>query len=413
MADDQQLLYPLPDRATFLQLCEKELEELAVRHEFAPSPSLDKAGLQTFLKDCLDLEEYWQELKDEARCKQEAEKRQQDFEREEAQRQERAEKRQQDIDSQERLAKEYWVKRELEAKETAKAQEHALRIEQAKYMEKLAGEFPEVFTACVVTRAQAKTSGPTPRKEKPVALEGLANTFMAHLAPGNPSLDRDTLVEAQAADPDLVPLFSRVVGPGRKEGPGEFYLEDGVLMRSWRPLEEPAEEWAVCHQVVLPHEYRQQVLKMGHAGPVAGHLDVARTIQRIQRHFWWPGFQKDVSRYCRSCAPCQLAGKAQHMPPPAPPQPLPVIATPVTHVMIDCVGPLPKTEKGNGVSCCRRTRGAMPPPHERAVPLPHEKGCAAAAREGLCRRRTRRAVPPHEKSCAAAAREELCRRRTR
>ena len=165
MADDQQLLYPLPDGATFLQLCEKELDELAVRHEFAPSPSLDKAGLQTFLKDCLDLEEYWQELKDEARCKQEAEKRQQeaekrqqDFEREEAQRQERAEKRQQDIDSQERLAKEYWVKRELEAKETAKAQEHALRIEQAKYTEKLAREFPEVFTAVLILSSFLKFS---------------------------------------------------------------------------------------------------------------------------------------------------------------------------------------------------------------------------------------------------------------
>ena len=85
MADDQQ--GPLPDRATFQQLRKKDLVELAVKYEFAPSPSLDKAGLQTFLKDCLDLEEYWQELKDKARCKQEAEKRQQDFEREEAQRQ--------------------------------------------------------------------------------------------------------------------------------------------------------------------------------------------------------------------------------------------------------------------------------------------------------------------------------------
>ena len=70
MADDQQ--GPLPDRATFQQLCKKDLVELAVKYEFAPSPSLDKAGLQTFLKDSLDLEEYWQELKDKARCEQEA-----------------------------------------------------------------------------------------------------------------------------------------------------------------------------------------------------------------------------------------------------------------------------------------------------------------------------------------------------
>ena len=105
----------LPDKATFWQLRKKDLDELAVKYELAPSPSLDKAGLQTFLKDSLDLEEYWHELKDKARCKQEAEKRQQDSEREEAQRQERAEKRQQDIEKEERLGKDYWAKRDHEA----------------------------------------------------------------------------------------------------------------------------------------------------------------------------------------------------------------------------------------------------------------------------------------------------------
>merc|ERR1712055_1247703 len=76
---------------------------------------------------------------------------------------------------------------------------------QATDTEKLAGDFPEVFAACVVGRAQAKTGDPAPRREKPEALEGLANTFMAHLAPGNPSLGREALTEARAADPDLVP----------------------------------------------------------------------------------------------------------------------------------------------------------------------------------------------------------------
>ena len=213
--------------------------------------------------------------------------------------------------------------------------------------DKLAREFPEVFTACVVTRAQAKTGVLTPRNQESEALEGLANTFMAHLATCDPSLDRAALVDAQAADLDLAPLFSQLEDPGGEEGLGGCFLRQGVLMRSWRPPKEPAEEWAVCHQVVLPREYREGVLKMGHAGPVAGHVGVARTMQRIQRHFWWPGLRGDVSRYCRSCKPCQLAGKAQHMPPPAPLQPLPVIAEPFTRVMVDCVGPLPKTKKGN------------------------------------------------------------------
>ena len=88
----------LPDKATFRQLRKMDLDELAVRHELAPSPDLDKVGLQAFLKQHLDLEEYWEELKDQARCEREAVKRQQDAEQEEAQRQERAEKQQHDAE---------------------------------------------------------------------------------------------------------------------------------------------------------------------------------------------------------------------------------------------------------------------------------------------------------------------------
>ena len=48
----------LPDKATFRQLCKRDLDELAVRHELAPPPNLDKVGLQAFLKEHLDREEH-------------------------------------------------------------------------------------------------------------------------------------------------------------------------------------------------------------------------------------------------------------------------------------------------------------------------------------------------------------------
>ena len=129
MADDQ--LASLPSKAAFRLLRKKDLDELAVKNELAPSPSLDKVGLQAFLKEKLELEDYWQELKDHASDEREAAERQQDSERKEAQRKERAEKRQQDIEKEERLSKEYWAKRDYEAKETAKTREHELHMEQA------------------------------------------------------------------------------------------------------------------------------------------------------------------------------------------------------------------------------------------------------------------------------------------
>merc|ERR1712055_719368 len=85
---------------------------------------------------------------------------------------------------------------------------------------------------------------------------------------------------------------------------------------------------------------------MGQAGPVASHVGAARAVQRVRRRLWWPGLRRDVGRCCRSCTPCQLGGRLRHVPPPAPLQPLPVIATPFTHAMVDGVGPLPETGRG-------------------------------------------------------------------
>jgi len=88
---------------------------------------------------------------------------------------------------------------------------------QAVDTEKLEQEFPEVLTACVVTRAQAEAKAPAPHQEKPELLAGLEETFMAHLAPGDSSLGRRALIDAQAADPVIAPLFRQVEDPGRGE----------------------------------------------------------------------------------------------------------------------------------------------------------------------------------------------------
>merc|ERR1712131_173128 len=61
MADDQ--LASLPSKAAFRLLRKEDLVELAVKNELAPSPSLDRVGLRAFLKENLELEDYWQELK--------------------------------------------------------------------------------------------------------------------------------------------------------------------------------------------------------------------------------------------------------------------------------------------------------------------------------------------------------------
>ena len=57
--------------------------------------------------------------------------------------------------------------------------------------------------------------------------------------------------------------------------------------------------------------------------------------------------RRDVSQYCKTCHTCQLVGKPNQTIPVAPLHPIPAFEEPFSRIIIDCVGPLPKTKSGN------------------------------------------------------------------
>ena len=119
-------------------------------------------------------------------------------------------------------------------------------------------------------------------------------------------------------------------------------------MQKWRPPEISAEdEWAVKYQVVIPKIYRSQILSLAHETPMSGHLGVNKTYAKVSSHFYWPCLRKDVVQFCRSCHTCQMVGKPNQPLPKAPLQPIPAFEEPFSRILIDCVGPLPKTKLGN------------------------------------------------------------------
>ena len=80
-----------------------------------------------------------------------------------------------------------------------------------------------------------------------------------------------------------------------------YYLKDGLLMRKYRPLEDRADEaWRIINQIVLPQCYRTEVISMAHDIPMAGHLGVNKTIERILAHFFCPGIQQTMAQYCKT-----------------------------------------------------------------------------------------------------------------
>lgn len=89
------------------------------------------------------------------------------------------------------------------------------------------------------------------------------------------------------------------------------------------------------------------MLSLAHDHELSGHLGITKTYNRILRHFFWPGLKSDVAAFCRSCHTCQYVGQPNQVIPPAPLSPIPAIGEPFEHVIVDCVGPLPKTKSGN------------------------------------------------------------------
>lgn len=63
--------------------------------------------------------------------------------------------------------------------------------------------------------------------------------------------------------------------------------------------------------------------------------------------FFLPNLIRDAVQFCKSCHICQVAGKPNQVIPPAPLHPIPVMHEPFHKLIIDCVGPLPKTKNGN------------------------------------------------------------------
>ena len=220
---------------------------------------------------------------------------------------------------------------------------------------------PEVFPVCAVTRAMARR-GTTHMEEVTQEDPDLGDFFVEpsdlKISLGNEEnnqveqlvepkveieIEKNTLIQEQEKDGSLKTLWNEArKADNVDEDYVGSYVEGGVLMRSWRPLDSPANEhWKVKRQIVVPQIYRKKILELAHEGSLAGHLGVRKTLGKIMCHFYWPKVKCDVANFCKTCALCQRVGKPNQLIQPAPLKPIPVIEEPFSKIVIDCVGPLP------------------------------------------------------------------------
>lgn len=202
-------------------------------------------------------------------------------------------------------------------------------------------EQPNIFPECAVTRAQSVAAAPEPPQPLPTTLHptphvGVGKVFTDHL-----------LAEAQKDDTTLSRFHTQAIPKDQITSSPSFYYQDKILMRLYKPpqlLDDAT--WAELHQVVLPVTLREPVMEIAH-GNLAGHHGIRKTCEKLLNEFYWPGLRKDVASFVNSCHTCQVMGKPNQNIPPYPLQPIQVPEEPFSKIIIDIVGPLPKTKKGN------------------------------------------------------------------
>ena len=88
-----------------------------------------------------------------------------------------------------------------------------------------------------------------------------------------------------------------------------------------------------------------QVLCPLHNDPSAGHLGISKTLEKVQRRFYWHGMQEDVKMHVRRCVPCAEVNDTCKLPK------APLINTkaghPLQRVAIYIVGPTPRSTSGH------------------------------------------------------------------
>lgn len=100
-------------------------------------------------------------------------------------------------------------------------------------------------------------------------------------------------------------------------------------------------------RLYIPENVRLMVLSTAHDSPLSGHFGIRKTLELIQRDYWWPELTKMVEEYVKSCETCQRTKPTRRKYGLL--QPLPVATDRWTSVTIDFMTDLPTCEKYDAI----------------------------------------------------------------
>ena len=114
-------------------------------------------------------------------------------------------------------------------------------------------------------------------------------------------------------------------------------MRDGLLWWAYKK----EDGGSVMLQLVVPGQYRQQVVQELHSGDMGGHMGTEKTHGRLKERFYWLGYWDDVRLFCEVCAGCATR-KTSAPKRRAPLQPIQT-GYPLEVVAMDLSGPFPES----------------------------------------------------------------------
>jgi hypothetical protein len=123
---------------------------------------------------------------------------------------------------------------------------------------------------------------------------------------------------------------------GRKEA----VLKGTKDLPGWKVDQKGALRFRGAIYVPPDQAVRMEIFKICHDDPLAGHFGHKKTLELIQRKYYWPGLDQETREYVRSCDMCQRVKPARHKPH-GEMQGLPLPTGPFKSISMDFITDLP------------------------------------------------------------------------
>ena len=117
---------------------------------------------------------------------------------------------------------------------------------------------------------------------------------------------------------------------------GALHLRDGVLCLKSQDYVTDETMW----RGVVPEELVNEILTFMHNDKTAGHLGIEKLTGKIRVRFYWPGWQRAIKQWCKTCEAC--AAYKIKGPSPRAPMTSSVKDRPFERIALD-MGPFPCT----------------------------------------------------------------------